>query len=206
MPLPLLALGLTGASALAGLLGNRKQETKSSWNKTDNVNMLSSPEYDEPTLDFRNNLMRRYLGAAQEDDTPFWNSYQQNAFNDIDQATLQGGNAVDSFLTSRGINRTTAGANAFSGVDMQGRMAKAGITSSIPLLADQRRRELSGQMSQFLSSLPVAQRQTGTNTSSGTGTNINEGNPMGGGLTGLASSLAMIYGASNKTKSNPSGL
>lgn len=187
---------MAGVGGLTGLLTNMKPKkvttTTDSRNETD---MLAGPEYDPQTLAFRNSIMNRYLDQAGMDDTPYWNSYAQNQFQNLDADAANEGSAIDAYMNSRGLGRTTAGSTAMAGVMNKNRMAKAGITASIPMLADQRKREMSTQMSQFLASLPIAQRTKGTQTGHQTSEQVTPADPLGGLFGGLASGLSMIYGS-----------
>jgi hypothetical protein len=197
---PWTAAGLAGASILAGIFGNRPRTTRSTWNKTDDSwsNATTDPDYDPLAGYFRDEIINNYLTDLNpEMSQNYWNAYEQNAFNNIDDATYNDGGIVNKFLTSRGLGRTTAGASAINNVFQNNRMQKAALSSSIPLLAEQRRRAILDSAGNFFRNIPYGQNTstTGQTKETGSGTNINQGNMLGGGLAGAASSLALLYGA-----------
>lgn len=168
MPWPLAALAITGLSGLAGGLSNRSRT------------YTSKPIYDEDLGDLRSSLVNQYTSLADSNEN-FIPAYTQQGLQNIDRAGESSEGLLQSILASRGLTKTTGGANALFNRGLQTQMAKANFLTSIPMVRDQRKRQLLNEGNQFL------QGQMGRESNE-------PGNVLGGATTGLASSLAYLYG------------
>lgn len=168
MPFPLAALGILAGTGVAGALSNRSKT------------YTSEPLYSEDLGDLRSSLVNQYTSLLDSDPT-FIPAYTQQGLRNIDQSGQASENLLSSILSSRGILNTTGGANALFQQGRQNLLDRANFVNSVPLIRDQRRRQLLNEGTQFLTG------QAGRKSN-------DPGNILGGAATGLASSLAYLYG------------
>lgn len=184
---------IAGMSALGGAAANRRQQQTQQTSQTSTTNQSSMPVYGETELDVRNNILRQLLGATEE--TP-------DFISGATAAGIQGINATDAarrrmqqaLMTSRGLGRTTAGANYLAGGDQPRQSQIVNLLAQMPFQQEQIRSNRLGDLSRFFATLPVGTSQTGTTTSSGTGTQTTPGNMLGGALSSGGQIAAMLYG------------
>lgn len=178
-----LGAGLTGLSFLSGLFG------KKSHNEVDKTT-TNTVNYDPKSAAFKDFLMNMYQGNL-ENDQGFGDAYKTNGLQSIyDQAGLASKN-VDNSMTSRGLTRTTAGANS----DVENSYRTGGsisrFLSNAPLVLDQRRQGLLNSAGGFFSSLPTGSTQHTTGyDDSGMGGGVAGG--IQGGTSGLAGFLGQL--------------
>jgi len=191
-------LALSGISALGGLLGNRKKtlETTQDTKSTENLDSTNQPVYDPQQQIMRSLLMNQFLGRT-EDDNDYFGGYQREGIGNINQQADLNDEAIQNILASRGLGRTTAGANSLIGNQLNRGRQISSLNNQIPLMADARRRQNLLDASGFFGQLPVGSHVTGTNTrtSSSKGTQTDPGNPLGGMFGNLAGTLSGLYGA-----------
>ena len=189
-----IGLGISGISALAGLFANRKKQTEQTETSNESIDRLQAPEYDPKTSVMKDTLMNYYLDRLG-DNSNFFQGYQQQGLRNINQGSDVANENINNFLASRGLGRTSAGATAMIGNQINRGNQIASFNSSIPLLQDQRFGNLLSGANDFFSKLPVAQRITGTTTGTKKTIGTTAGNQLGGAFGGLANSLFGLYGA-----------
>jgi hypothetical protein len=202
MPLPLLAipaikygipLAISGISALAGIFSNRAKKQEQESTTTSNTSSSTLPQFDSKQLIMRDLLMDRLLGRTEDNDDVF-GGYQTNGLNTINAGADASQRAIENILAARGLGRTSAGATSFLGNQINRVNQGSSLINSIPLLADERRRASLNDAAAFWKGLPVGQTTTGTQVSTTKGVATQPGNMLGGGLTGLGTALAGLYG------------
>ena len=190
-------LAISGISALGGLLSNRKKtlETTQDFKSTDNIDSTNMPTYDPQQQIMRSLLMNQFLGRT-EDDSDFFRGYQREGIGNINQQANLNDESIQNLLANRGLGRTSAGASALIGNQLNRGRQISSLNNQIPLMADARRRQNLMDASGFFGQLPVGQHVTGMNTRVGSskGTQTDPGNPMGGLFGNLAGTLSGLYG------------
>lgn len=196
MPLPLIPLAISGISALAGMFGNRakKLESESSSTSSFNRSGTSMPTYDEKTRQMRDQLMHAYLDPLGYD--PDLSGYQAEGVGEINRGSDLMDRSIENMLASRGLSGTSAGATSRIMNYLNRGNQLSSFINSIPMLAEDRRRQNLQMAGQFFSQLPYGQTTTERGTQTGTqkGTQTQPGNMLGGGLMGLGTSLVGLYG------------
>lgn len=206
MPFPLAIPALmAGASALAGLFGNRKQtaQTSSTQNQTTNSNWnnnsISRPEYDDTQLGIRDWLAQNYVNRASE--TPnFMAQYAGTGINNINEGANAQRRIIENLLRSRGLGRTSGASAALGNLETNRINQNVNFMNNLPMVQENFERTRLGDLGQFFASLPVANRvtssgsQTGTTTGQSSGTQTMPGNMLGGAFDNAASSLAYFAG------------
>lgn len=174
---------LTGVSALAGLFGGKKQQNAT-------VDKTVNPVYDDKQLSMRNYLMDAFTNNLQNDQG-FGDAYKTTGLSNIANTYARSSNAVGDILSSRGIGRTTAGANALTDTTYRAGGAISNFLNNLPIVLDQRRQGLLQNAGNFFSSLPTGSHTTGyDNTSQTTGGGAS--GLIGGGASGLAAWLGAL--------------
>lgn len=222
MPAFLAPLALTGISALAGWLNNRKskqqQEQQSSFNNTSTSNQqYNNSSSTTPVLtgeqsalqsQLIKNFMSRGFDFGNEADT-----IVSGNVNNINAGADAQRRSIVNSLSQRGLGGSPAQAAALAQFenDRVGNVTRAFNERS--LLADQLRSQYLGQGTSLFSSLPKgsysynegssSQQGTQSGTSKGMTTQTNPGNMLGGATSELAGMLAMLMGqGAFKGKSN----
>lgn len=230
------SIGLLGASLLGGLFGNRKQKQESYTNQNtlntgsflrqgSNTNYnKQTPFYDQPTLDYRNNLMgfnQNRLGQQLLNPQTAANAITtQNIRNLNNQGALQN-RVIANNMRQRGLQYSPMGGTMMANADV-GRVGQAfDYLNQTPLLARQFEQENENLMNnrlqlaqQLFGMIPKGaenegfantadwgqDEQKGTMQSYTQGTQ--PGNMVAGGITSLADMLGFLYGRGAFGKSN----
>lgn len=223
--IPLIGMGL---SALGGIFGNRKQtqEQRTNQNTYNTGSFLrqgtntnynkQTPFYDQPTLDYRNNLMgfnQNRLGQQLLNPQAAANAITtQNVRGLNNQANLQN-RVLSNTMRQRGLQYSPMGGTMMANAEM-GRVGQAfDYMNQNPLLARQFQQEDENLMNnrlqlaqQLFGMIPKGAENEGfTNTADwgqdeqkGTMQNYTQGtqpgNMTGGGITSLADMLGFLYG------------
>ena len=190
------ALTIGVLSGLGGLFSNRGGKTTQNTNstQTQNVDMSTMPQYDPKAQSLRDYLINLYMDNLKSNDD-YFQGYTANGMSEINKSADASQRQIENALASRGIQGPMAGAGlAAPMVARQGQVSS--FLNSIPQLRDQRQQGILQSGSQFLNSLPVGQKQTGTNTTTGNSQTVNTtpGNMLGGFFGNLGTSLAGMYG------------
>jgi hypothetical protein len=195
MPFPLIPLAIMAGGALAGALSNRGQKQTTQQKQNESFDNWQTPQYDSESNFLKNTLINRYLDMIQGDDGEFWEAYKKKGVNEINASEDSTNNIIRQIMSQRGLSLSPGGASGFANAAMNSQMQKGNMLSQVPLLQDQRRRGVLGEASGFFNSLPYSIHRSGTGSSESSGTVSTPGNMLGGGITGLISSLANLYGA-----------
>ncbi len=217
MPFPALAVAapyiISGVSALAGMLGNRKstqqqQQQQTFNNQTTSNNQFNNAQSTTPVLTgeqsaLQSQLLKNFMSRGFDFNREADNIVSGNV-NNINAGADSSRRAIVNSLAQRGLSGSPAQAAAlaqFEG-DRVGNVTRAFNERS--LLADQLRSNYLQQGTNLFSSLPKgsysynegssSSQGTNTGTSTGQGTQTQPGNMLGGGIGDLAGILAFLYG------------
>ena len=195
---------IAGASALGGILGNRAKKQTQTSESTSTFDNLTRPEYGEKESIIKDRILNELL-ARSEQDTDL-SGYSALGLGNIAKGQSAKQRALQSFLASRGLGSSPMAASAIAG--LQGEQIGAGVDflNSLPLLRRDLSRQSLGDLSSFFSSLPVAQRSSGTQTQRGTQTSQTPGNMLGGAFGSAATTLMGLYGNGAFSKGAPTPL
>lgn len=193
-------LAVSGISALAGGLLNKnkkQQQTTRSNNSSDvSSDTWNIPQYDSYGEEMRQKLLNSYMGSLDED--PDLSGYQAQGQSNINQMNDVRTMALRNSLSSRGLSYSPIAPLAQQQNDNARIGEQASFLNTIPLLQRKMRDERLAAAGGFFKGLPVgsrnlssgAQHQSQEGFSEGT----QPGNPAGGALAGLGTSLAGLYG------------
>lgn len=214
MPAPLLIPLITSlAPAIAGLFSNRRpeQQTQNSsstgtssqtTNQSGTSSSTSTPNLDDATMGFRDQLMKAYAQMIGQDTD--LSGFQSQGLKQISDATNRSVGNLNNFLASRGIANTEGAAIGATNLINNGATQANAFKASIPQMALDNLLKKLQSAGGFFSSIPVGQTTTGTNSMSGTSNGTQTENrsgqttgspadPLGGFITGAASGVAQ-YG------------
>lgn len=182
VPLILSALG-----GLGGLFGKSKQVSDTTSDSS------TTPNYDPASLALKNFLLQSYQQNVQG--LPQFNkAYETSGIQNILNSSQQASQAANDALASRGIARTTAGAQAIGDQSYQQGRSISSFLNNAPIVEQANTREALGGAGSFLSSLPVGSTTHGTSHTVGTG---GPSSPvagfLGGAAQGAAGSLGQYY-------------
>lgn len=196
---------IAGASALAGVLGNRAKKQTQTSESTSTFDNLTRPEYGEKESLVKDRILNELL-ARSEADTDL-SGYSALGLGNIAKGQTAKQRSLASFLQSRGLGSSPMAAHAMAGLEGERIGSQVDFLNQLPLLKRDLSRQSLGDLSSFFSSLPVATRSTGTQTQKGTQTSQTPGNMLAGGLGSGMSALAGLYGmgAFSKGAGNPGG-
>lgn len=210
MPLFIPAL-IAGASALAGAFGNKdqhqqtggSQSTNSTQTSTGATNFTNTPTYDPLQLQMRDFLLKNFFDRSQSGGIhDLVNSTVNSGVNNINTAGSSNELAIRNMLASRGLSYSPAASVPLANANSSRLAQITQLRNSAPILEDQIQSGRLTDFANFLKGLPTG--STGvTNTASTTegashtdqAGNVNTtGNPLGGAISGGASTLALLYG------------
>jgi hypothetical protein len=219
MPAWLIPALMTGASALAGLMGGRKKTTTETAEGNENtsaqtyrnIDMLNMPEYDPMVW---KDLLTT-LGMLKERATTGADlrGYAATGVQNINAASALKRKALDNILASRGLFRSPIAGSATTGLETDRISQVANFLNGIPLLQRQMQGEDLDRLGNFINSIKVGSRQTGSEYTLGNqqtssykkATGTDPGNMLAGLFSGAGAGLASIYGMQmrNKNGMNP---
>lgn len=179
MPFPLaLPLVLSGASFLGGMFGNRGKTSKSTNTSTTTTNL-------SPGATGLNDQLLSMIRGRLSAPSALPQGYEAGGIRDINSVFDVINQSKNANLTARGLSDSPV---AGIGTDnaRAGEIAK--FTSGLPLV----NRQLENENMDFASRLFSLQPRSQTTT--GSGTNTQPGNMLGGGLDSLASMLGFLMG------------
>lgn len=205
MPIPLaVSLGITGISALAGLLGNRKKTaTQTQDSTTTQSGTQSMDSYETPMLSGDamtgysqgiNALLNRLRSSTD------LTGYKASGIRDIGRQSQIQQRMLERNLAARGLNNSPAAAaiEARSADATSGKMLD--FLGSLPLLQRQLESEDANNLIRAASSIPVGRHLQSTATSSGTSntkgtmTSTQPSDMLGGLFSGLGQGIASTFG------------
>lgn len=186
-----LGAALAGLSGLSGLIPKKQVSTTS----TDQTTL---PTYDPASLSFRDMLMRMFTENIKGDNT-FGDNLRTEGLQNIGNTSNLAARSFGDILSSRGINRTTAGSSALGDVSYKSGRDISAFLNHLPLLLDQRKQDLLSGAGSFFSSLPTGSRVTGTSRTEGTVPGGFSG-LLQGGSEGLATYLGQLNAQKNLSK------
>jgi hypothetical protein len=199
-------LGIIASSVLSGIFGNRKQETQQTSRQESHQDSTSTPNFDSESNYLKNFLINSYLDRLQDNGDDYWNAQKRTGLQNLNRAEDNSNNILRQFMTSRGLGLTGAGASMAGQSAVTGQFNKANFLNQIPILRDQRQQENLTGASRFFSTIPYGMNSTQHGTQNTVGTGTQPGNMMGGGFTGLAASLAQLYGMGAFGNQQPRGV
>lgn len=197
--------GIPAGSALAGFLTNRDKTQTSNTSGTSSGSTFSgtdiTPTQTPENQQFMNDIRNKYSSMLNED--PNLTGFTASGLRDINRGSDLQSQNLEGILAARGITGPAA-ANALGGVQQNRFNQATQFRSGIPLVARQLRSDMLGKAGEFFSRLPVGNSTTsfgGTNSSStGSGTQVAQGDPWGGGLGSLMIALAHFNGLNKGVK------
>ena len=200
MPAFLAPLAISGISALAGLLGNRKktatQESTTNSSNTQNVDLYNLPVMsDEASSGFGvgiNNLINQVNKGTD------FRGYAASGVRNINRQADIKQKLLQRSLAQRGLSYSPAGA----ALEARAADENAGQTfdflNSIPMLQRQMQSEDINNLIRAAAAVPTGNRQFGTTTQTGTsrttGTATQPGDMLGGLFSGLGQGIASTVG------------
>lgn len=210
---------IAGASALGGLLGNRKQTSQQSGSSTtsgmqdftgtqsNEFSNLSSPVYDPQQLQMRNFLLSQFYNRTNPETIKSITEAAINqGVNNYNQEYQGAEQALRGNLAMRGLQYSPAGANAEAQLQNSRIGNIIGLRNQAPLLQNQLQESALTDFSNFLTRLPFGTQSSGssfgstsghqssTQNTESQGTVTQPGNMLGGLFGGLGSALAALYG------------
>lgn len=190
---------LAGLSSLGGLFGKQKSTTDST--------TTSTPTYDPTNQAFRDQLIKAFESNISSNNG-FDKAYTDSGIQNIQRNAQTGFNSLGDVLSSRGIGRTTAGANVAAQGSYNAGNQLSQFLNNAPLVLDQRRQQILGAAGGYQSSLPVGSTQVAHSTTVGGPSSPGAGFVQGGaqGLAGWLGQLSAQSSLGNILKSigNPS--
>ena len=204
MPFPFIPLAISGISALAGLLGNRKKTAtqsstnESRFNSTDSYSNTTTPQLLPEAQRALETLIPGLLNRVNQ-------SADLRGYRDIGLRNIasSGDNArirLGQMLAARGLNNSPAGAAILARQEDAQSKDTSDFYNSIPLLQRTMQGQDLDQLMKIASILPAGSTQigtsnrTGTTTGTSTGTSTQPGNMLGGAVEGLGQGLAATFG------------
>lgn len=222
----ILRLIIPGVAGAAGALGNRPQNTTSTSSSTSNnlnfgVNNsegsgqsanVSLPTFDPDAAGLKTMLAQRYGSLISPDSK----GLEARGLSSIRQGTNNAMSGFRNFLAQRGI-----GGTAGAGIGAAG-IANAGLDRAANFQGQVRQQDFDNtlrglsQAGGFMSSIPTGTNSaqsfntsnvgnfsnTGQSNQSGTQTNVQQGNMLGGALAWLAPVLQALYGNQQRQGGN----
>lgn len=199
MPAFLVPLGIAALSAVGGLLSGRKSARTStssqSGTSSSTENYSTTPTYDETGQQIRkllfDQLQERFTSSPD-----FIKSYINKGIKDINASSDITQRLLDNSISSRGLSRTSAGANPLLNLDLSRIMAGLNLKSSAPLLEEDLKQKRLQELMQFFQLQPIGRTGTSTrdNTFSQKGKQIGPGSMLGGAFSGGAQALGYFAG------------
>lgn len=200
---------IAGASALSGLLANRKkqqtQTSEANFDRTESFDSSEVPLLDEETYGLRNSLISSVLNRLRSS-PEFVSSVLANNIKNVNAETALNRQLLNNVMSSRGLSFSPAAANAIARNESS-RLGKiTNVLNQGPLLEEQALQDRILQALNVFGAIPKGRKVSGTSTSKGkqtsTGTVTQPGNMLGGMFGNLTTALAGLYGAGAFSK-NP---
>jgi len=212
--IPALIGGLEG---LAGGLLNRPQTTTSGGTSSTTSNSsgtttgTSLPNYDPMQLQMRNFLLNQFYNQANPNAIGnLVSNYTAGGINTINQGAGAAQQSLQNRLAGSGLSFSNAAPFAQSSIDQSRIGGITALRTQAPILQSNLQQSRLTDFSSFLQGLPVGQTTTGTTTQQGTqnttqtGNVTQPGNILGGAASGIATTLAGLYGMGAFKGSQPS--
>lgn len=191
---------IAGASALAGVLGNRAKKQTQESTSTSTFDRSNMPVYGEKEAIVKDRILNELLSRSEQDTD--LSGYSALGLGNIAKGQSAKQRALQNMLTARGLGGSPMAAYGMAGLQGEQIGEQANFLNTIPLLRRDLSRQSMGDLSGFFSSLPVGQRSTGTETTKGTQTQNIPGNPWAGAVSGMGT-LASLYGQGAFSKGSP---
>jgi len=191
-------LAISGLGALAGSFGNKPQKTTTDSSNISTGNFQQSgytaPVYDPATQELRDTLTSQFKGLA----TPDLSGYAASGIGQINNNSDIRTRALQNSLAARGLSNSPIAsiAPALSQSQRIGDISQ--FQNNLPLLQQQLLLQNLNAGAGYLKGLPIGQSTTSSGANYGTQTGhsvqTGTGNQAAGGLAGLATTLAGLYG------------
>ncbi len=198
MPSAAVPLALSGISALAGLFGNKNDSNRSTINQTTNnqASSSSTPQLDWETNDLKRALIARYKDSILRSDSgEDLSGYEAQGLNTINRSSDLRTNSIRNSLAARGLSYSPIAALAPAFSDAARYSDTGSFRASLPLLQRQLREKTLSEAGSFFSRIPYgsSSQVDSSQHTDANNTGVQQGNPVGGGLEGLAASLGGLY-------------
>ena len=173
-------LAIAGINALGGLFGGNKSTSQSTTTTT--------PNFTPQQQSMINMLTGQYSSAIKN--APAWNqAYQTSGVQNFLNNSINANSNANSALSSRGIDRTTAGAQTVADTGYQEGNQIANFLAQAPIAEQTNLNTLLNQASSFNASLPVGTTSSSNTTSTGNAPISPVAGFLGGGAQGLSAAL-----------------
>lgn len=182
---------LSGAGFLSGLFGGKSKQSG-----TINQTTTNTPSFDPLAGGFRDFLINQFQSNLK-DNPQFDQNYINSGVKNIQKSTASANDALNSLLESRGLTRTTAGANLGGEQAYRAGSQISDFLTQAPLTLDQRRQQLLQNAGGFFATLPYSTSQTTTGKTTGNYTGGGVGAGISQGAQGLAAYLGQLSAMKN---------
>jgi hypothetical protein len=204
MPAFAIPLAISGISALAGLLGNRKKQatqdstTTQNTSGTENYDNYNTPILTPEAMQAYSTLFPQLQNRIQSGAD--LSGYTASGLRNITNTGENARNRIVQNLAARGLTNSPASAAIIARQGDTQAGETANFLNSVPLLQRQMQGQDLDQLLRAASALPTGMRQQGSSTRTGTSTSNTRGtvtqpsDMLGGLFSGLGQGLASTYG------------
>lgn len=171
------------------------QDSKEQFSNNQSASSTNRPLYDDEVL-FQRNFILDYLRQMISNGSQGVNEYQSQGLANIDKGAEVKRRMAENLMRSRGIGGTSAATNFISSVDNSNVNDKVNFLNTIPLFQQEQQRQRVGDLSNFVSGLPVGSSGSSVQNSSGTSNSSMKATTPGGifqDLLGAAAGAAGLY-------------
>lgn len=193
-----LPLAISGLGALAGIFGNKPQKTTTDstqkFNSSNNTSASTNPVYDPATQALRDSLTSKFTNLTNPD----LSGYAAQGINQINNNSDIRTKALQNSLAARGLSYSPV-ASIAPALSQSQRIGDIGqFQNNLPLIQQQLMLQNLNAAGGYLKGLPIGSESQSAATTEGTqighSVQTGTGNQVAGGLSGLATSLAGLYG------------
>lgn len=177
----------TGISAAAGFFGggDKKQDTSST--QQSNSSSTSTPNLSPQQQSLINQIIK---GASdQYNQSQDLSGFTAGGLQNINNNSNIQSKTVSNLLASRGLSYSPAAVTALSNPESNKLSQSSSFLNSIPLLQRQMKEDSLTTLMKSFGLLPTSVTNTSSSSSSGTGQQVQQGNPIAGALAGAGAGL-----------------
>lgn len=186
-------------SGLAGLLGNRGQKQTSTTDSTTTGSQSGTTSTLANFSPLQRALIERFTGAAEDiySDNTNLRPYAANQMQAIGGQGNQNRQVISNILASRGLSYSPAAATPLTQNLLNTGNQQSQFLSSLPLLQRQLQTQGFDSLLRAFGALPIDQTSntsgTSTQRTQGTGTQTTPGNPLAGLFSGVGAALPLAF-------------